>query len=140
MSNDGPECVHHVCLFDPRGCPECDTAMAALKEPKPQAPKSDPLALELAKKIAELIAAQNEEFDELGDSESICFMGELPTINLVELAEGIQTYMLERSKTLVQEIDAARQAVNDATKNSGDKRVLDGSLHQNCRGRENRHR
>jgi len=46
-------------------------------------------AQELAHHIAEAIAEQNEEFDNLGDNESISFTGNLPTINLVQLAEDI---------------------------------------------------
>lgn len=42
--------------------------------------------------LVELIAthlAKNNEVDNLGDGESICFLGELPTVNIVELAEAI---------------------------------------------------
>lgn len=44
-------------------------------------------AAELAEKIAEAIAEQSQEFDNLGDNESIIFVGHTPTINLVMLAE-----------------------------------------------------
>lgn len=44
---------------------------------------------ELARLIAIEIAAQDNETDNLGDGESIVLMGNLPTINLVQLAEKI---------------------------------------------------
>ncbi len=43
----------------------------------------------LASLIAEEIAAQGNETDNLGDDESLCLTGPLPTINLVQLAERI---------------------------------------------------
>jgi hypothetical protein len=43
---------------------------------------------ELAELIAAYFAAHNE-IDNLGDGESICFMSDLPTVNVVELAEQI---------------------------------------------------
>lgn len=51
------------------------------------APKEMITAADLAEKIAEAIAEQSQEFDNLGDNESIILMGEMPTINLVMLAE-----------------------------------------------------
>lgn len=47
---------------------------------------------ELAIKISELIAWQTET-DNLGDLESIVFMGELPCLNLVELAEELKDFI-----------------------------------------------
>jgi len=44
----------------------------------------------LARIIADGIAKQDEEFDNLGDAESIVFTGIMPTVNLVELAEYIE--------------------------------------------------
>jgi hypothetical protein len=45
---------------------------------------------ELAHCIAEEIVRQGQEIDNLGDSESICLIDTLPTINLVELAQAIR--------------------------------------------------
>lgn len=39
--------------------------------------------------IADEIAAQGNEVDNLGDGESICLMGALPTINMLRLAEVV---------------------------------------------------
>ena len=44
----------------------------------------------LARVIADGIAKQDPEFDNLGDGESIVFMSEMPTINVVQLAEYIE--------------------------------------------------
>jgi hypothetical protein len=44
--------------------------------------------------LAELIAnyfAEHNEIDNLGDGESVCFLGNLPTVNVFELAERILT-------------------------------------------------
>lgn len=43
----------------------------------------------LAQVIANEIAAQGNETDNLGDNESLCLIGILPTINLVQLSEVI---------------------------------------------------
>lgn len=49
----------------------------------------------LAQFIAETIAEQGVETDNLGDGESIVLIGHLPTINLVELAEKINRKLRE---------------------------------------------
>ena len=46
-------------------------------------------AQELAQVIADEIARQGNEVDNLGDNESVVLMDNCPTINLVQLAECI---------------------------------------------------
>lgn len=45
-------------------------------------------ATKLAVLIADAISEQTE-IDSLGDTESVCFMESLPTVNLVQLAERL---------------------------------------------------
>lgn len=49
-------------------------------------------AEELAQLIADEIATQGNETDNLGDNESIVLVGDTPTINLAQLAERIIAY------------------------------------------------
>jgi hypothetical protein len=60
----------------------------------------------LAILIAVEIAKQDNELDNLGDGESVVFMGKCPTINLVQLAEKINTHRDTELATLQSRIEA----------------------------------
>jgi hypothetical protein len=55
-------------------------------------PPVDPRVQSLAILLAVGFAQQGEELDNLGDGESVVFMGKCPTINVVQLAEKINEY------------------------------------------------
>ena len=57
--------------------------------PKLSDPIVGPRIQSLAILIAAELAQQGEELDNLGDGESVVFMGQCPTINVVQLAERI---------------------------------------------------
>lgn len=42
--------------------------------------------------IAAELVRQGNNLDDLGDGESVCLMGKLPTINLAELVEMIEKF------------------------------------------------
>lgn len=52
----------------------------------------DPRVQSIAILVAVEFVKQGEELDNLGDGESVVFMGKCPTINVVQLAEKINEY------------------------------------------------
>ena len=54
--------------------------------------------------IAVEIAKQDQEIDNLGDGESIVFMGKCPVLNVVQLAEKIIAYQATERATLERRI------------------------------------
>ena len=86
--------------------------VAALKEPNPKL--TDKRIQALAVLIAVELSHQDNELDNLGDNESVVLQGKCPTINLVQLAEKIDTYyrlsttsLKERISELERDIDRA---------------------------------
>jgi len=69
----------------------------------------------LAILIAVEFAKQGNELDNLGDGESVIFMGKCPTINVVQLAEKVEAHhntelatLQHRIETLQNELETAR--------------------------------
>ena len=67
-------------------------------------PVIGPSIQSLAILIAVEIAKQDNELDNLGDGESVVFMGKCPTINLVQLAEKIVEYQRTERASLERRI------------------------------------
>ena len=69
----------------------------------------------LAILIAVGFAQQGEELDNLGDGESVVFMGKCPTINVVQLAEKINSeYHNTEVATLKSRIEALESELEEA--------------------------
>lgn len=73
--------------------------------PKLSDPIIGPRIQSLAVFLAVEFAKQDNELDNLGDGESIVFMGKCPTINVVQLAEKIVEYHNTEAVTLQRRID-----------------------------------
>lgn len=68
-------------------------------------PTLDARVQSLAIMIAVELAKQDSEVDNLGDNESIVFVGKCPTINLVQLAEKINAYYKQDADALEKRLE-----------------------------------
>ena len=78
--------------------------------PKPVDPRVQSLAILLTVGFAQ----QGEELDNLGDGESVVFMGKCPTINVVQLAEKINEYHNTEVATLKSRIESLESELEEA--------------------------
>jgi len=78
--------------------------------PKPVDPRIQSIAILIAVEFAR----QGEELDNLGDGESVVFMGKCPTINVVQLAEKIIGYHDTEMAPLQRRIDELESELQEA--------------------------
>ena len=88
-------------------------ANKALKEPNPNiGTNCILLACVIAAAIGEQIGS--DELDNLGDGESLVFMGKCPTLNIVQLAEAIEKHHAAERASLERRIAELKDQLEEA--------------------------